>query len=80
MWQDAKEIITRRMRAIAGFTPLDICFLFSLYCLKGLSNGVNLHSAIVCVITNVEFANANIQQGLKLEHSESDKTLWTGTI
>jgi len=54
---------------------LDICFLFSLYCLKGLSNGVNLHSAIVCVLTNVEFANANIQQGLKLEHSESDKTL-----
>jgi len=52
MWQDAKEIITRRMRAIAGFTPLDICFLFSLYCLKGLSNGVNLHSAIVCVLTN----------------------------
>ena len=51
------------------------------------------HSVIVCEDTNnglrffntsyvypVEFANANIQQGLKLEHYSSDKTLWTGTM
>ena len=29
------------VRFATGFTPLDICFLFSLCCLKGLSNGVN---------------------------------------
>ena len=88
MWQDAKEIITRRMRAIAGSFTFPPLFVSSqtkraYYMLKkrlqivceDTNEGLRFSKLRACLNGSwghEPFGVANIQQGLKLEHYSSD--------